>query len=302
MNNNQVGLRPSFMPSVDEFTQISSLCQTLATAPHYAKLGGGGVLAIWLTAREMSLPPMLCLNGGMYTFSGAVSLSSHLINMLIECNGHRADVIELNDKICILEFVRGDRKENEGKRYRHSFTIEEARIAGLLNKDNWRKFPKAMLYSRCLSSGGKIHMPGVLMGAYAHGEIGNFEPNEAELADCEVKNYVPQENIKPPITATVTPPVKPPIPPIDPNLKIDFVKRHDLEVRQDGSMSEKLKYLKHIAKKSNSTEEALINRACQNSKEFEDMFNKWDRENKESLVPKFPNLPHVEPVGLEIFM
>lgn len=296
--NNQLAVRPSFMPSVQEFTQISALCQTLATAPHYSKLGQGGVLAIWLTAREMNLPPMLCLNGGMYTFSGAVSLSSHLINMLIESAGHRADVIELNDKICTIEFVRGDRKEGEGKRYKHSFTIEEARIAGLLNKDNWRKFPKPMLHSRCLSAGAKIFLPLVMMGVYAHGEIGNYEPNEAELAECEINNCAPQEPAKPP----VVPPVKPPIPPVDQNIKADFIKIHDLTERHDGSISEKLRYLRHIAKKSGKTEEVLINRACQNPTEFEDMFNKWTKENKETLVPKFPDLPIVEPVGLEIFM
>ena len=295
-NNNQVALRPSFMPSVEEFSQISSLCQTLATAPHYSKLGGGGVLAIWLTAREMGLPPMLCLNGGMYTFSGAVSLSSHLINMLIEYAGHRVDVIELSDKICTLEFIRGDRKESEGKRYRHSFSIEDARVAGLLGKDNWRKFPKPMLYSRCLSGGGKIHMPSVLMGVYAHGEVGSMEINESELAEFEVSDCKPQETNK-----EQTPPVKPPIPPtgiLTDQIRLDFIKKNDLLIRADGSMSEKLKYIKHIAKTKKKTEDALIDRACMNSKEFEDMFNNWNREN---LVPKFPNLPQVDPIGLEIF-
>lgn len=176
------------MPSPEEFSQISLLCQTLATAPHYAKLGAGGVLSIWLTAREMNLPPMLCLNGGMYTFSGAVSLSANLINILLNASGHRADVKEISETVCTIEFVRGDRKEGEGKRFLFSYTIEQAQKAGYLSKDSWKKHPKAMLFARCLSAGCRMHMPMVLMGMYVHGEIGDNTIDHADIETIESQN------------------------------------------------------------------------------------------------------------------
>jgi hypothetical protein len=53
------------------------------------------------------------------------------------------------------------------------FTLEDARRAQL-GGDNWRKWPKAMLFARCISSGYKQHCPDALGAApvyvEAHGE------------------------------------------------------------------------------------------------------------------------------------
>jgi hypothetical protein len=51
----QLTIRNSFaMPVGQEMDQIISVCKVLATCPYYQKLGQGGVLAIYLTAREMN--------------------------------------------------------------------------------------------------------------------------------------------------------------------------------------------------------------------------------------------------------
>ena len=70
------------LPQGQELAQLMDLCRTLGTCPYYIKMGAGGVLAVALTARELRLPFMMCLNGGMYTFDGKVSLSAQLMNMM----------------------------------------------------------------------------------------------------------------------------------------------------------------------------------------------------------------------------
>ena len=169
---NQLALKNSFsMPMGQEMDQIVSVCKVLATCPYYQKLGPGGVLAIYLTAREMSLPLMMCLNGGMYTFSGVVSLSAQLMNMLIVNAGHRADVLHLDEKGCKIRFWRCDRPKDNCT-FEYEYTIEMAAKAGYLGKDNWKKSPKDMNFSRCLSGGARKFMPDVIMNAYAIGELG----------------------------------------------------------------------------------------------------------------------------------
>ncbi len=64
-----------------------------------------------------------------------------------------------------------------------SFTMDDAKRAGL-GGDNWRKYPKAMLFARAISAGYKAHCPDALGAApvyvEAHGESEIPEEPKAE--------------------------------------------------------------------------------------------------------------------------
>ncbi len=158
------------MPSGKEMMEFVETAKMLAMCPYYQKLGPHGILAIWLTAREMNLPPMMCLNGGMYTFSGLVTLSSGMMNMMIVNAGHRVNVIHLDSTLCRLQFWRCDRPKG-AETFIYEYGVKEAENAGLLNKDNWKKNRRDMMFNRCLSGGARKFLPDAIMGAYAIGEI-----------------------------------------------------------------------------------------------------------------------------------
>ena len=174
--NNSLSLTDSnfSVPSTQEITEIASICNTLGKTPYYQKLGAGGCLAIWLTAREMGLPPMAGLNGLLWTFDGKVTISAQGLNMCIVKKGHRADIIESNDDICKIRFVRCDRPEGQNS-LEWEYTIEQAKKAKLTNKQNWMQNPKDMLFNRCLMSGARKFMPDVTLGLYS----------QEELQDCQ---------------------------------------------------------------------------------------------------------------------
>jgi hypothetical protein len=46
-----------------------------------------------------------------------------------------------------------------------SFTIQEAATAQLANRDNWKKYPKAMLFNRAMSQGVRMYCPDLFGGA-----------------------------------------------------------------------------------------------------------------------------------------
>jgi hypothetical protein len=56
-----------------------------------------------------------------------------------------------------------------------SYTMEDAKRARLTGGDNWQKYPRAMLFARCISTGYKQHCPDALGSApvyvEAHGEM-----------------------------------------------------------------------------------------------------------------------------------
>jgi hypothetical protein len=175
-----------------ELDQVVKTCELLSKAPFYQKMGAGGILAIWLTAREMGLPPMMCLNGGLYTFSGQVSLSGKVINMLIIQAGHRVDVIHLDNKSCKLKFFRSDRKKGEGDTYEYEFNMEMAKEAGLTSKKNWQTNPRDMLFNRAISGGSIKFMPDVTCGAYAIGEL----PGDGNIIDDSTSDLnLPEQNM-----------------------------------------------------------------------------------------------------------
>lgn len=72
----------------------------------------------------------------------------------------------------------------------HSFTLEDAKRAGLLDKPggNWKKYPKAMLFNRAVSSGIKMYAPHLTMGytIYTPDEVGAEINAEGDLAEFTV--------------------------------------------------------------------------------------------------------------------
>ena len=176
------------LPMGDELKNMIDLCNTLAKAPFYVKIGPAGVLAICLTARELGLPLMSCLNGGLHTFDGKVTISSQMMNLMIINAGHFINVLHNGEDYCEIEFERSDRPGRNAK-FIYRYTIQDAEKAGYLKKDNWIKQRKAMLFARCLSGGGRIWMPDVFLGVYVMGEL-NDDPKmeEAVVEHIHVHN------------------------------------------------------------------------------------------------------------------
>jgi len=125
------------------------------------------LLMIMFTAMSYGLNPIQALNNGLYLFNGNVELPSHTIAMLIRRNGHHFEALEMDDKRCVLKGTRAD----NGGTWVETYTIEDAKMAGLAGKDNWKKHPRDMLYSRCLSRLGKHLFSDAIKNAYVEGEI-----------------------------------------------------------------------------------------------------------------------------------
>lgn len=77
---------------------------------------------------------------------------------------------------------------------RMSFTLEDAQRAGLAGRDNWRKYPMAMLKARCLAMICRATWPDLLAGVYDPDELApasasespvRVEPSRAEPSRAE---------------------------------------------------------------------------------------------------------------------
>jgi hypothetical protein len=126
---------------------------------------GAAAAAIMLAGRELGIPPMQAFRT-IYVVKGKVSLSAQLMAALIMRDGHSYELLENSNTRCAIKFTR-----HTGQQYVHEFTIEDAKRAGLANSNTWQSYPKAMLWSRCMSAGARAFMPDVIMGMYTPEEL-----------------------------------------------------------------------------------------------------------------------------------
>lgn len=98
-------------------------------------------------------------------------------------SGGKLKWIETTDKIAKAEMTH---PSYDGV-YLSEFTIEEANLMGLTNRDNWKKMPKKMLMARCLSSG---------INAIAPDCLGNVKYTVEDIQDGLVEIEAQQQNQK----------------------------------------------------------------------------------------------------------
>jgi len=95
--------------------------------------------------------------------------------------------------------VSGEFSHPAGGSVTISWTIEQAKRAGLTNKDVWKQYPRQMLRSRVISEGIRTVFPGVAVGVYTVEEVEDFDskPLTKELKNVEVTPFVPPVQPKP---------------------------------------------------------------------------------------------------------
>lgn len=165
---NQIVLKTNHLPQESEFQILLSLAKNAAMSGLYSGVGSEQkILMVLLAARELGIPPMQSLNGGLWNIQGKIEISGRLMNAMIRRAGHSIIVKECNSKICIMEGKRAD----SGDTFTAQFSIEDAIKAGIANRQNWKSYTEDMLYARAMSRLARRLFPDVIGTAYVEGEI-----------------------------------------------------------------------------------------------------------------------------------
>lgn len=112
---------------------------------------------------------------GLHIIKGKAVLAANLMAAAIKRAGKYDYRADCSDSACTIVFYG---RTLDGKMEQigtAEYTMEDAKRARLSGGDNWMKYPKAMLFARCISSGYKQHCPDALGSApvyvEAHGEM-----------------------------------------------------------------------------------------------------------------------------------
>jgi hypothetical protein len=146
-----------------------------------------------MAGAELGIPPIAAMTG-IFIVKGRVTLSANLMAAAIRRSGRYGyRVVTLTDAACEIEFT------HDGKPIgRSSFTEKDAAKAGLTGGDNWRKYPRNMLYARAMSNGAKWYCPDVFCGpVYSPDEIEDEPEAPRQPVRVEAVDPAPQQQAQP---------------------------------------------------------------------------------------------------------
>jgi hypothetical protein len=123
-----------------------------------------------LAGAEIGLGPIASMTS-IYIVEGKPSFSSNLIASKIKSHSEYDYKVEsLDDKHCkvgiyqmqpAVSFREGEAAGSFQKIGDFEFTQKDAQAAGLTGKNNWKKYPKAMYFSRAISQAARVFCPDV---------------------------------------------------------------------------------------------------------------------------------------------
>ena len=182
----------ALIPTRDEMAIYESIAKYAADSRSFEKLGGlGGIICIALRAREMGISPLEAIYGGFSNVQGKLTMSAELMGSLIRRGGHKLEILQSSGSVCEIKGTRSD----TGETYTAAFTIEEARLAGLVKGGSgWEKYPSDMLYARCISRLRRRLFQDIATKAYVEGEIEAESKAEAPISEPSVINVTPPTN------------------------------------------------------------------------------------------------------------
>jgi hypothetical protein len=151
-------------------------------------------LAIIMTGRELGIGPMHALRS-IGVIKGKPTVSAELMLALFKRAGGRS-LWEVSTE----QVARITLRHPNGDEHVETFTMDDARQAGLAGKDMWKRYPKAMLRARALAAGLRAIAPDVIAGTYTAeeldadvaygGDYGGDELAAPTAADREEAAYV----------------------------------------------------------------------------------------------------------------
>lgn len=124
-------------------------------------------IAIMMKGKELGLPPMLSF-AHIHIIDGKPTISSEMMLSLIYKAFPKAHInfVRMDNDACEIDASRPN-----GQITKFTFSIDDAKSAGLADRGPWKKYTRAMLRSRCVSEMARVLFPDVVLGCYTPDEL-----------------------------------------------------------------------------------------------------------------------------------
>jgi hypothetical protein len=147
------------------FIEMMDMAKAFAESGMFADTKQAAQCIVKIQAgQEIGIPPFAAMTG-IHIIMGKPVVGAGIIASRIKASGkYNYTVLQQDENACSIDFYEGNKKIGNS-----TFTIQDAKKMGTKNID---KFPKNMLFARCISNGSKWFCPDVFTGpVYVEGEI-----------------------------------------------------------------------------------------------------------------------------------
>ena len=175
---NEIVKSPNVLQTFDDVERAARAMAASGFFPD-SKQAAQAVVKV-LAGRELGFGAFASMTG-VAVIQGKPVVGANLTAAAIKQTGkYNYRVIKHTEQECEIEFF-----ENGQSVGISAFTMNDAKAAGLTNKDNWKKYPRNMLFARAISNGQKWYAPDVYNGVtvYTPDEMGATVDEEGNIIE-----------------------------------------------------------------------------------------------------------------------
>lgn len=182
---NEIVKSPNVIQSMDDVERAAKAMSASGFFPD-SKSAAQAVVKV-LAGRELGFGAFASMTG-VAVIQGKPVIGANLLAAAVKQTGkYNYRVTEHTDQICKILFYEGKISPDTcvGASV---FTMDDAKAAGLATKDNWKKYPRNMLFARAIANGQKWYAPDVFNGVtvYTPDEMGASVDDEGNIVEAEV--------------------------------------------------------------------------------------------------------------------
>lgn len=125
-----------------------------------------------MAGAELGIGPFASMDG-FDTIQGRPAMSGGLMAAMVKrSEAYDYRVIKIEDNECVIEFFERGKSIGVSK-----FTSKDAQAAQVSGKNNWKQYPRNMLFNRAISNGIRWYCPDLFLGVkvYTPEELGKDE-------------------------------------------------------------------------------------------------------------------------------
>lgn len=142
---------------------------------------------LMVAGSELGLAPMESLRN-LEMVKGKITMKAELMLRLVAQNGVRFRWEHTDSESATLVLKR------EGwDSFTSTFTMADAKRAGLAGRGNWNTYPANMLRARAISNGIRAFCPDLLTGVYHTGELSDPGPVQAAPEEVQPARWEPED-------------------------------------------------------------------------------------------------------------